>query len=246
MSSDWVNVLGCPLCGKAESTMTENVVMGASAIGSMTMHGVDVAVSLAVSYKKCLHCSMVYQAPRLSDEARHRFYTDGLYSQITATKKEYKTEIARAARLMKMIEKLDIESVLDIGCGHGEFLQACQKAGMQVQGVDLNTDFTMDGIPVVASLLDLDDGMYDLVSMVHYLEHTVDPLAELREAMSYSRRYVLVEVPLPRRDGKYLNLPHTLIFEPWTLVSAFERVGLNPTMIGKDDMMVVIVGERDD
>lgn len=219
--------------------------MPSKMICSVDIMGVEVPLALAISYTTCLYCGMMYQNPRLTDDARRRFYTDGLYKHLTATKNDYKTEQLRAERIMRFIDPLEPCSILDIGCGHGELLKACRDAGMYAIGVDLTID-TVEDVEVVSSLNEVDE-KFHMVAMMHYLEHTIDPIGELKTALQYSERYVMAEVPLvdPSDTTKaYLNLPHTLIFEPWTLVSAFERAGMNVITMAISEIWAVAVGER--
>ena len=239
--TDWQPVTACPLCGV--SAPTQRDVRSGAQVGMMNTYGIEIPLSFAIRYCRCYSCDMIFQDPMLTDEARHTFYTGGMYKEMTVTKNNFKTEIIRADRLMKMIEHLEIESILDIGCGHGELLQACQGVGIEVQGVDLNVDCVMNGIPVVESLQDV-GGTYDMVSMVHYLEHITSPVAELVAAQQWSNRYVLVDVPLQSKEAYWLNLPHTLIFKPHTLVSAMERAGLNMVGMGMTERDVTAIGER--
>ena len=129
MDNDWQPVTACPLCGVSAPTQKE--AMPGKQVGVTNTYGLEVPISFAIRYRRCYYCDMIFQDPTLTDEARHKFYTGGMYRDLTVTKNNFETEINRANRLMKMIETLEIESILDIGCGHGELLQACQSAGIK-------------------------------------------------------------------------------------------------------------------
>jgi 2-polyprenyl-3-methyl-5-hydroxy-6-metoxy-1,4-benzoquinol methylase len=80
-------------------------------------------------------------------------------------------------------------SVLDIGCGDGEFLTLCRSAGWACAGIELSQGaaaraakrgFTM----LPPQTLEQPDGAgsFDAVTLINVLEHVVDPLIMLRQA----------------------------------------------------------------
>ncbi len=74
----------------------------------------------------------------------------------------------------------DSPSVLDIGCGRGEFLELLRDKGIRATGVDLNRVFVDEcrkmGLTVVdaealAFLRQQRDGTFDAISAIHVVEH---------------------------------------------------------------------------
>ncbi len=133
---------------------------------------------------------------------------------------------------------------LDIGCGAGQHLQFAAELGWDAFGVD----FSPQGIAAAqeagfsaivgdAGALPLADASFDLISLMHLLEHTPDPVTALRETARLVRPggAVYVEVPNAaawslRRFGAgwtALELPrHLHHFTPQTLQAAADCAGL--------------------
>ena len=242
MDKDWQTVDECPMCGATERE--HYPVLMPPPIMYVTHDELNFPVTFSVAYEQCLECGLIYQNPSFTDEARDKFYSGGTFRRFSDTG-VHKKEIERGERLAKLIEPLDVKSVLDIGCGRGDFLKACKDVGVErAIGVEL-TYYAIDGTKVVPELDCLyKDELFGIVSLIHYLEHTVDPVVELKRALSYSNRYVLVEVPHREDGGWAMYLPHTLIFKPWTLVSAFERAGMQIVGLGTSEVNITIIGER--
>lgn len=111
------------------------------------------------------------------------------------------------------------QTLLDMGCGAGHFLEMFWNAGFDVTGVDEQEEclaLARKKIGHRATLrqsnlerLPFDDDDFDFVTLVTALEHTKDPDAVLREAFRVATHGVLV-----------------LFFNSWSLYR-FERTG-NP------------------
>lgn len=97
-------------------------------------------------------------------------------------------------------------SILDIGCGHGELLEALCAAGYDTLGIDPDPASRevagRKGLLVLAGTaeqlpLELLERQFDLVIMSHSLEHCLDPalaLSNVRHLLSPSG-YAYIEVP---------------------------------------------------
>jgi 2-polyprenyl-3-methyl-5-hydroxy-6-metoxy-1,4-benzoquinol methylase len=97
-------------------------------------------------------------------------------------------------------------SVLDIGCGNGAFLRAIQKVfpDWSLTGADLNEAFReeIQAISAQASFRRADDlassrDTYDIVSLIHCIEHIPAPVAYLTDARRHvaPTGFLLIEVP---------------------------------------------------
>ena len=245
--NNWINVTACPLCSNPYSDATTSVNIPGAAIMAVTAGELSFPISFSVVYNECPWCGMIYQNPTLNQAGLNEFYKpDGLYRELTKTKTNYAVEENRSERLIGVIEKMAVQSVLDIGCGHGELLKLCQDRGMDVQGIDMTPDHCIDSIPACGSLAELGDKKYDLVTMIHMLEHVPDPIGELKIAAGHANRYIMIEVPkydLGDYTVRYLNLPHVLIFRTWTLVSAMERAGIDVLSLATFRRSIIAVGE---
>ncbi len=107
---------------------------------------------------------------------------------------------------LKELKKLDIKSVLDVGCGEGFILNKLKKEdiGTSWEGID----YSKDAIEIGKKLhpyLDLKQGSiydskykdnsFDLVICTEVLEHLEDPQKALKEVLRISKKFVLLSVP---------------------------------------------------
>jgi len=94
-------------------------------------------------------------------------------------------------------------SLLDFGCGRGEFLAMASKAGFKVTGVDMDENcVTRARCYGEAMQIDPDDYLgsmpdasTDVISCFHVLEHVENPKRMLCAMRRVTRRYVLIAVP---------------------------------------------------
>lgn len=115
------------------------------------------------------------------------------------------------------------QSVLDFGCGAGNFLRAIQGDVLSLQGVELQESYrealNAIGIPCLADLRDVEVPV-DVVTMFHVLEHLPDPLQSLREihnVLPPNGGVVIIEVPHAR--DLLIGLAHCREFVDFTLWS---------------------------
>lgn len=131
-------------------------------------------------------------------------------------------------------------SILDVGCGSGEFLRVMSAAGWAVAGVEPSPSGAAAAPPgVTLGTLEsagLPDDSFDAVTMWQVLEHVPDPAAALSAArkMLKDDGVLLVSVPnirsfqsrLGRERWFHLDLPrHIWHFSPPTLLRLLERSG---------------------
>ncbi|MDQ3493120.1 MAG: class I SAM-dependent methyltransferase, partial [Chloroflexota bacterium] len=154
----------------------------------------------------------------------------------------------RRARILERITGAT-GSLLDVGCGTGEFAGAAARNGWAVQAVEPEgtaAEMTRSrGVQVRTSTLEasgLAERSYDVVSAFHVLEHLPDSPGFLRTLARWARPggFVAVEVPNYRSAARmrlgagwvHLRpLEHVVYHQPATLRDAFERAGLEPVAI---------------
>lgn len=95
--------------------------------------------------------------------------------------------------------------VVDVGSGDGYFLLACQKRGYRVLGVDIDENLKNSvekkfGIKVMLgefASLPIKKESVDHVTMYHMLEHSYDPMADIRMANSILKPGGLIYIEVP-------------------------------------------------
>ncbi len=191
----------------------------------------------------CLRCGFVFQPSQMSAEELERFY-QGQYRQLyqgdgAPTQANLANQEQRAGHLAAWI-KPEIRSVaahLDIGCSTGILLKKFQESyHCQPAGIEPGTAFReyarRSGLQVYATLTELEqerEGRFDLVSMIHVLEHISDPvgyLVHLRERLISPAGWLLIEVPnLYAHDS--FEIAHLVSFSPHTLSQALKKAGFD-------------------
>lgn len=135
---------------------------------------------------------------------------------------------------------------LDFGCGNGGLVRYVRaRAGHDAVGFEegsIADAARARGIPILRDD-ELDgSGPYDVVTAIEVLEHTLDPVAELRRVRGLLRPGGLLFVttgnaaPFADRLERWRYLTpeiHISFFEPQTLARAFELAGLRPEHRGR-------------
>jgi len=86
---------------------------------------------------------------------------------------------------IRLLKKLGISGLVDIGCGSGSFLKLAAAAGLSGAGIDINVAAVQqaqrEGLQVfLESELPTDFRFPELICMIQTLEHVADPLQFLR------------------------------------------------------------------
>ena len=135
--------------------------------------------------------------------------------------------------------------VLDFGAGQGDLVQGFRALGIEADGVEPapggRADArTLHGIDLHESTATLPARAYDLVTLVHSLEHVPQPVETLRALRPLLAPGGLVFVEVPHagsivrmrgaRRSALLDLPvHLYHFEPETLAAVAHRAGFAAT-----------------
>ena len=190
----------CPMCGGKELTR------------GFTLPDLYQGKPGRFTVVRCKGCNHRFQNPRLNSDGLGFYYRD-FYDGIGedsldlifgATRALYEDRV----ELVKSVT--NPKRWLDVGCGHGHLFGHVRGAlpDTRLEGLDMG-----DGVDVGVARGWLDHahkgsfpelsggllGTYDVVSMCHYLEHTVDPRSELNAAHQVLEMggHLLIEVPDP-------------------------------------------------
>lgn len=164
---------------------------------------------------RCPRCGLGFLDPRPSHEGIESLYGSAYFSQrydegLNPNSQEFNKRISREKHRIKFIKTIKrFGNVLDIGCGYGYFLAACQKDGYQVNGLDFSewaSQYAVQklGIPVtIGKISDVafPPQNFDVISMWHSLEHTPDPHLALQKAKSWLKRDGILVVDVPNYEG---------------------------------------------
>ena len=215
----------CPLCGGFESKLFDR----------RDFRGQPVTNWL------CADCGCVYQYPHLTGKALDAFYKRE-YRQLYQgsegpSPKDLAVQEDRATALLDFVCKTGAQFSrhLDIGCSAGILLKRFQ-TGLGTLGVGIEPGEAYRkyaqrlGIKAYSALEDLDradEARFDLISLVHVVEHLPDPigyLQDLRHKYLTASGWLLVEVPnLYAHDC--FEVAHQVSFSEHTLSQTLRKAG---------------------
>ncbi|HEY3018886.1 MAG TPA: class I SAM-dependent methyltransferase [Solirubrobacteraceae bacterium] len=224
----------CPVCGGERA---EAVDLGAG------------------EHRRCGDCATTYTARYADPEDVFvdGYFTDASRFGIDVRHPRFQAYLVSVAhRRAAFLERATAGpgTLLDVGCGTGEFSAVAAQRGWRVQGVELMAQAaeharTVHALDVrVTSLQDaeLPERAYDAVSALHVAEHVPDVAGFLREMARRARPggHLLVEVPnLDSRQraatgARWTGLrpaEHLTQFTPATLRRALIAAGLEPRLV---------------
>ncbi len=218
--------LHCPLCGKSKAIV----------ISEMDSFG------FKVRYYLCQTCGFVFQNPGESAAADPAFYAE-TYRKLYQSTEEPTTKDLRQQRLRAEYQLALMQHhgvcrlwrALDIGASSGTLLQTIYDAyGAEMVGVEPGNAYRKlaeeKGFKLYPSIeqLEADEtARFDLVTMMHVLEHLEDPLGTLREIRTKlleDSGFLLVEVPNFYAHESY-ELAHLSCFTEHTLSEMLSQAG---------------------
>ena len=196
----------------------------------------------------CSNCGLVYQTPRMTTSELEDFYQDeyriAYQGKEGPSEKDLRVQKARAKNLVKFLNELGIENVdryADIGSSSGLLMEEVQNSfNCLVVGIEPGEAYREyahgRGLKVYEDLNQVnsaDGKRFDLVSMIHVLEHISDPvdyLRALRERILSKSARLLVEVPnLFAHDC--FEVAHLTSFSRKTLTQVLEKAGFRTIII---------------
>jgi 2-polyprenyl-3-methyl-5-hydroxy-6-metoxy-1,4-benzoquinol methylase len=186
--------LRSPVAGPATCTLCRT---------TFTSEAAELFVKDGHAIVRCPRCGLVFRA-RLPTRAE----LDEIYAQPyfggagASTREGYLDYVADAEvhrvnarrRLRGLAELVEPGRLLDVGCAAGFFVQEADRAGWQARGVDVSrpmVEWAQAHLHVdvrQGTLADLPaDGEESCITMWDYLEHSLDPRADVAEAFTRLR-----------------------------------------------------------
>lgn len=217
---------------------------------------------------KCQDCTHIFQNPRLSGDGLEFYYRDlydGLGEKRMSQAFEGNNDGLRS-RAELMAAHYRPKRWLDVGTGHGHF---CREAAAVLPETEFDGLDMSDGVEIAQAngwiatahrgnfveLTEQLSGTYDAISMYHYLEHTLDPKAELAAAAEVLSTGGHLEIELPDPESRWAR-PLGRYWVPWlqpqhlhlmpiaNLCAAAEEVGFTVVeqQRGEPHMPIDLVG----
>lgn len=224
-------VPSCPLCGSGASLLFDQREFRGHTVTNVI----------------CQTCGLVYQSPRMTEVESQEFYQSEyrlLYQgQEGPNLKDLAIQTKRAQVALDYVrmQLKSISSMLDIGCSTGILLQRfqthyqCRTCGIEPGTVYRQFAQSL-GLEVFSSLEELEASRasrFDLVSMMHVLEHLPNPvqyLQNIKEKFLAPEGWLLLEVPnLYAHDC--FEVAHLASFSAHTLSQVVQKAGFRVTQM---------------
>ncbi len=236
--------IACPLCGGTRSTP---VMVTRDLLFAKPGHYTLVA---------CAQCELRFVNPRptppsLGPHYPADYFGYSLHEDEPPLLQPFLRSIARgiSLRRLKYLEAgvgriQPGAKLLDVGCGVNRFLHSVRdQRGVEGLGLDFKPEivsYVKDKLqmPIMQGSLGsvpLEDGRFDIVTMLEYLEHEPDPLAVLDEARRITRQggHLALELPYLGLVSRIFgpnwwnyDIPrHLIFFTPKTLERVLARAG---------------------
>ncbi|MFH1858621.1 MAG: polysaccharide deacetylase family protein [Candidatus Omnitrophota bacterium] len=207
---------------------------------------------------ECSACRIQFASPLPSEDELEHFYTGNYFRGKRGSSQmgydDYFDDPVVLAEAEKRLEKVQRfrhqGKLLDVGCAAGYFLKAAEKAGWEVQGVEISEEASR----YARELLKLDvrtgtlfdvkfpSETFDVVTLWDVLEHIPDPSAFLCEIHRLLRGEGLLVVLTPNIAGLRARLmgrnfigyrppEHLYYFSPASLQTLILKTGFAPVSI---------------
>jgi SAM-dependent methyltransferase len=163
----------CPACG--------------SKIFHPFLNCVDHSISKeAFTLNVCSYCSLVVTSPRPDESSLGKYYLSESYISHTSKPASLIDRLYLLSRQFTLRKKLKLittpslhsKSVLDYGCGTGDFLNTCKSNNWLISGVELSDSARLKACDLldkpIHKSIDEETGKYDVVTLWHVLEHLPD------------------------------------------------------------------------
>ncbi len=209
---------------------------------------------------QCNGCGLVYVNPRMNELKLAELYNvskTSISEWATVNQRDVehdKHKIKKfkiAIRLLKKHKK-DIKNIFDLGCSTGIFLGLTANEGWVPFGSDVNHKLVSvnkskfnDNIKLqIGNRIDFPDKYFDVVTLFDSIEHTLNPIAILKEVKRALQDKGLVVISTPNINGLFPKLTYLLLgrtigawehptppghvfqFSPKTLKKILEKAGL--------------------
>jgi len=165
----------------------------------------------AFTLEQCSQCKLIVTNPRPENNALSAYYASEQYISHSNTSKGIINKLYKLVRTFTLRSKIRLLKkhkrtgcLLDIGCGAGYFLGACQQYGFVVKGVEPDSrtreaSMVQFGIDVTGeeSLETFDPKSFDIISMWHVLEHVTEPRKRMDQVHQLLKDDGIAIVALP-------------------------------------------------
>ena len=205
---------------------------------------------------RCERCGLWRTCPRLPLEKLNAFYEEHYYSESIQQSGQYEQWRDRHKDVWSVNAEVVLKearrrnsgsggaiSLLDVGSGHGFFLEQCVARGIHGRGIETSThavDYAREKLKLDVRPIPLDeipaDERYDVITLWGVLEHVPEPLQTMRQVFAHLNPGGMTWVMTPNTNAleryikgaqyfNFLNKSHLTHFHRPTLRAMLQKAG---------------------
>jgi SAM-dependent methyltransferase len=194
------NVSNCPICGGAQF---KDFLVCQDYTASQEKFNLS----------SCTRCNFVFTNPRPDADSIGRYYKSDSYISHTGTRKGFLNFLYLQVRQYTLRWKIRLlqkykqtGSLLDYGCGTGEFLSTCRKNGFQITGVEPSDEArrkaeSLLGLSIHTDITQISNKKFDIITLWHVLEHVTDLRENLIVFKSLLNQQGILVIAVPNRES---------------------------------------------
>lgn len=204
----------CPVCGS-----NERMSLGKPGRISEAFEELRTEIR-PVEVVRCLDCTGKYIHPMMyfSEEFQKKLYNLDYWNSNGALRdlKNFGEKVTIISAVKELSGVAPGKTLLDVGCGTGEFLKAGADGGFDVTGIDVDSTTTeyitrKYGFRTITGLLEagvFEEGSFDVVVLSHVIEHLQRPIELLGIIHSILKPNGLFVMCTPNSDSLGEDIHH--------------------------------------
>lgn len=193
------------------------------------------------AYVKCNECTMVYANPVFKDDYLEEYYktNHAVQSEIVESDQEFYNNLYSKG-LQLTLNLVNADTVLDIGCSSGGFLNIAKEQGLETFGIELNEAEVKSAKvnhTVFNSYLSAVDAKFDIITMWDVFEHIKDGRKMLLDIKEHLTENGCLFIQIPTSDSlaakimqsgcnMFDGLEHVCLYTIKALRKLLESVGM--------------------
>ena len=207
-----------------------------------------------IKCKKCSHVQ-IFPVPTINEDKE--FYDKNLQDKninyFGGIKEHRKKSLEDTVRRINMIKKhvKKSDKILEIGSGHGFFIEALDQEGYNITGIEISKEKRRLAKKITkAKILDVDINQeipnlekFNVIILFHVLEHIINPIEFLKKLKTMLSKNGKIIIEVPNSDDLqlghnqkytefYWQRAHIHYFNPKILKVVFKKAGLTSKIFG--------------
>ena len=171
----------------------------------------DVSLDATIDKRACVECGLIYFSPE--------FYGDSaFYSKLSKYDWYYENDKWEFDRAIELVKLNRPKSILEIGCGTGEFLQKITTGVEYTLGLDINESAfeiaRQKGLEVSTQRVHDLNRSFDMIVLFEVLEHLESPGEILKEVERKLNPGGILVIAVPNPDGYMRDMGVVLLDMP--------------------------------